>query len=72
LVRIRQFGFLSNRHRANKLQLCRALLAIRFPARSYPAGAPSLDPQTCPCCQLRHLIVIELISAVSPAFADTS
>jgi len=72
LVRIRQFGFLSNRHRAHKLQLCRALLAIRFPARCNPAGAPSLDPQTCPWCQLGHLIVIELISAVPPAFADTS
>ena len=72
LVRIRQFGFLSNCHRAHKLQLCRALLAIRFPARCNPAGAPSLDPQTCPRCQLGHLILIELISAVPPAFADTS
>ena len=73
LVRIRQFGFLSNRNRAHKLPLCRALLATPFPASCDPAAAPvSLDSQTCPSCQLGHLIVIEFIRAVSPAFADTS
>ena len=37
-VRIRQYGFLANRARRNKLELCRALL-----------GAPSAPPGSSPC-----------------------
>lgn len=73
LVRIRQFGFLAQRHRTHKLQLCRVLLAARFPARCDPAANPgSADWQTCPSCKLGQLIMVELISAALPAFADTS
>jgi hypothetical protein len=73
LVRIRQFGLLSNRNRAHKLQLCRALLATRFPASCDPAIAPvSRDPPTCPSCKLGNLITIELVGAARPAFTDTS
>jgi len=73
LVRIRQFGFLSNRDRARKLQLCRTLLASRFPPLCDPAAtSESVDPRTCPHCKFGHLILIELLSAPSPAFADTS
>jgi Putative transposase/Transposase zinc-binding domain len=73
LVRIRQFGFLSNRHRAYKLQLCRTLLATRFPPLCDPATtSESADSQTCPNCQLGRLIVLEFMGTVSPAFFDTS
>src|SRR6202142_3397407 len=36
LVRIRQFGFLAQRHRAHKLQLCRPLLAARLSVAHAP------------------------------------
>jgi Putative transposase/Transposase zinc-binding domain len=46
--RIRHYGFLANRHRHDKLALCRKLLAVA-------AAAPSADgeeelPDLCPCC----------------------
>jgi Putative transposase len=73
LVRIRQFGFLAQRHRAHKLQLCRALLATQFPSLCDPTAAPvSANPQTCPNCKHGRLIVIEIVSAGPPCFLDTS
>jgi len=62
-VRIRQFGFLANRARREKLALCRALL-----------GAPSASPRStltdvqdrktdqklCPVCRTGHMILIRL------------
>src|SRR6204780_3222753 len=52
LVRIRQFGFLSNRVRADRLDLCRVLLATRFPAPCDPAAPADRDSQACPICKL--------------------
>jgi hypothetical protein len=73
LVRIRQFGFLSNRGRARKLQLCRTLLATRFPPLCDPAAtSESPASQICPHCKLGRLIVAEFISAVVPEVFDTS
>ena len=73
LVRIRQFGFLAQRHRARKLQLCRALLVNRVPPPCDPATTSvSADPQTCPSCKLGRLIVIEILSAGPRSFPDTS
>jgi Putative transposase/Transposase zinc-binding domain len=73
LVRIRQFGFLSNRGRARKLQLCHTLLAARLPARCDPtATSDSADSQTCPHCKRGRLFVTEFIGAVLPAAFDTS
>jgi hypothetical protein len=53
--RIRHYGFLANRRRAEKLALCRALLTVADVA--VPAGGgeerrPSADhaPDICPCC----------------------
>ena len=52
--RIRHYGFLGNRHRAEKLALCRRLLAIGAAAPPDNADEPgpprdrSFD--TCPCC----------------------
>ena len=74
LVRIRQFGFLANRVRKEKLELCRALLS---------AAPPIPDPATlhtqpddplrhpCPVCKLGRLILIELLKP-APVFQDSS
>lgn len=72
LVRIRQFGFLSNRHRAHKLQLCRALLATRFPTPCDGAASVTADAEICPNCKLGRLILIELLGPAAPSFLDTS
>jgi Putative transposase len=65
-VRIRQFGFLANRVRKQKLALCRSLLAVQL-ATFCPAN-PAGDGKTehrdltlCPVCKRGHLITIEVI-----------
>ena len=75
MVRIRQFGFLANRVRKEKLDLCRTLLAARQPPTSI--GTNTADPdlpdvQACPVCKTGRLIVIELLCAPSPVLQDTS
>src|SRR5204862_3500172 len=56
LVRIRQFGFLANRCRTEKLQLCRDLLTVRqtpAPADTHdPADTHVQDRSPCPICKL--------------------
>jgi hypothetical protein len=74
-VRIRQFGFLANRVRKQKLERCRVLLAPRQPdLLDSPAGADALgeDPHRCPTCKLGRMIVIELFSVPPIAAHDTS
>jgi hypothetical protein len=74
LVRIRQFGFLSNRNRRRKLQLCRALLDARQPSiitDCYPSSDPCFD-RCCPACQLGRMIVVEILSPQPPVPSDTS
>ena len=74
-VRIRQFGFLANRVRKQKLIQCRALLtASASPIRidSEPSTTTLDDPHCCPLCKLGRLVVIELISVESMAVQDTS
>jgi hypothetical protein len=74
LVRIRQFGFLANRVRKSKLELCRTLLAAPLPVTH--AGDESSqvaqDPQRCPICNLGRLLVTELIAAERITIPDTS
>ena len=76
MVRIRQFGFLANRVRQHKLELCRTLLAVRQPPASGDSDSsadPNLpDAHTCPVCNLGRLIIIELLSAQPTAIQDTS
>ena len=76
LVRIRQFGFLANRVRKEKLKLCRALLAACQPITSTNShesvDAKIEDPHRCPICKLGRLIVIERLNAEPTAFQDTS
>jgi hypothetical protein len=72
-VRIRQFGFLANRVRKQKLTQCRALLAASAAPILDPDGGTSVeDPHCCPICKLGRLVVIELISVESMAVQDTS
>jgi hypothetical protein len=74
LVRIRQFGFLANRVRKEKLAQCRALLAPSH-ATIDDHDSPHVeleDPHRCPICKLGRLIVIELLSAKSIRPLDTS
>jgi hypothetical protein len=73
LVRIRQFGFLANRVRKQKLELCRTLLAVSTPARDHadsPFDHPHFD--RCPICNLGRMVVIELLSPAPAAILDTS
>ena len=74
-VRIRQFGFLANRVRQQKLLQCRALLAASaapIPIDSEPSTTTVEDPHSCPICKLGRLVVIELIGVESTAVQDTS
>jgi hypothetical protein len=76
LVRIRQFGFLANRVRKQKLEQCRALLDARpLPTAIDSDDRPPAqiqDAHRCPLCKLGRLIVIELLSAEPSAVPDTS
>ena len=82
--RIRYYGFLGNRYRAQKLARCRQLLGMPVP-ESVPAEQ-SLDYRdryeqltgislrNCPVCRNGHMAVIEVFGRVPrrPAISDTS
>jgi Putative transposase/Transposase zinc-binding domain len=76
LVRVRQFGWLANRVRRQKLEQCRALLAARQPSPTIDRHAsPEVkgeDPHRCPVCTLGRLIVIEFLLAQPTPVQDTS
>jgi hypothetical protein len=61
-VRIRQFGFLANRARREKLALCRVLLgAPSAPPRSIAdVQERKADEKLCPVCGTGHMILIRL------------
>jgi Putative transposase len=63
-VRIRHFGFLANRRRANLLPLCAALLAMAPPAQNTAALPSSPDPEfwACPRCG-GPMVIIERLAA---------
>jgi hypothetical protein len=71
--RIRHYGFLANRHWADKLALCRRLLAAPAPAHTaddkdcqrLPDGAQD----RCPCCggQMEPIGLFPRSSPVSPS-----
>jgi hypothetical protein len=79
-MRIRHFGFLANRHRAAKLELCRKLLGVEQVPRELATGLPEGDearaeepasPERCPACKEGHLVVIERWERQRPeAMAD--
>jgi len=69
-VRIRQFGFLANRARRDKLALCRALLgAPPAPPRTALADVRDrkTDEKLCPVCRTGHMILIRLPYTERPA-----
>lgn len=80
-VKMRHYGLLANRHRAEKLALCRRLLAatmIAALANVEPASAS--DPATiapataphCPQCGGCRFVTLELPKEVNRSCADTS
>jgi hypothetical protein len=75
-VRIRQFGWLANRVRKQKLEQCRALLAASqpFPTIDRPVSpeVKGEDPHRCPACTLGRLIVIKFLVAQPTPVQDTS
>ena len=74
LVRIRHFGFLANRVRKSKLDLCRTLLAAPLPAAHSDgqSGEVSENAQRCPACKLGRLLLVELIAVAPMSVPDTS
>jgi Putative transposase/Transposase zinc-binding domain len=65
-MRIRHFGFLAPRHRAEKLELCRKLLNVEQVPDREPEAQPAMDQGTtaaavdlCPACKEGRMVVIE-------------
>jgi hypothetical protein len=66
-VRIRQFGFLSNRARGKKLALCRTLVGASKPPTKDQGGRPEERPRKqCPACQTGHMIPIGIVQPARP------
>jgi hypothetical protein len=61
-VKIRHFGFLSNRNRKAMVQHCRTLL----PTSTTPPAVIEPHQPLCPVCKIGHLRVIEWQSAPQP------
>ena len=80
-VRIRHYGILSNRHRHEKLALCRSLLKPRPAAEPELPGElvarenpPSINPtRVCPVCGAGRMIVLqELPRQLAPRAGDAT
>jgi hypothetical protein len=71
--RMRQYGFLGNRVKEERLTRCRVLLGpstpadAATPARSLLLGGPGTgsDPHTCPRCGAGQMLVVERLPAAS-------
>jgi len=82
--RIRYFGFLANRYRAEKLALCRQLMQMPPPTtatreanadyRDRYEALTGISLRRCPLCRCGTMVVIETFECTSrrPSFADTS
>jgi len=65
-VRIRQFGFLANRVRAEKLELCRAMLSAPPPPAAvvdWDGKGEERDHKSCPVCKVGHLILVSVVQS---------
>jgi hypothetical protein len=73
--RIRHYGFLANRHRADKLALCRKLLGelALVPVRNR-SECQELAIDRCPCCggRMEQVGIVLRTAAVKPAAAYDS
>jgi len=73
-VRIRHFGFLANRVRREKLELCRSLLSTQQPATQDSTISPNsseskieeLESRRCPICKVGQLIFVTIVGAEAP------
>ena len=82
--RIRYYGFLGNRHRAQKLALCRELLAMPVPEplhdqsehdyRDHYEELTGVSLRQCPACHQGQMVTIETFDRVTtrPPIQDTS
>ncbi len=81
--RIRYFGFLANRYRAEKLALCQQLMQMPPPKATHEANTDYRDRyealtgislRTCPLCRCGTMVVIDIFECTSSRapFADTS
>ena len=80
--RIRHYGFLASRYRAQKLALCRQLLQMPSPAPSSEINKDYRDRyeeltgvslKTCPVCRCGQMVVIEVFQCTTiPPITDTS
>jgi hypothetical protein len=79
--RIRYYGFLGNRHRAQKLARCRELLGMAAPEhqaeQDYRLRCEELNGHAltqCPVCRCGRMIMIETITGATtrPPIQDTS
>ncbi|ESX00672.1 hypothetical protein X769_22410 [Mesorhizobium sp. LSJC268A00] len=82
--RIRYYGFLGNRYRAQKLACCRDLLGMPVPepsdsrsAKDYRDRYEDLTGHSlrqCPACRQGRMIIIETFDGVTgrPPYQDTS
>jgi hypothetical protein len=81
--RIRYFGFLANRYRAEKLALCRQLMQMPPPTATHEANTDYRDRyealtgislRRCPLCRCGTMMVIETFECTfsRASFADTS
>jgi Putative transposase len=73
--RIRHYGLFANGHRANKIELCRKLLAAPSPLANRDCDdpdkvAPANDPPPCPCCGGR-MKIIETLDRVYGSRAES-
>jgi hypothetical protein len=78
-MRIRQFGFLANRARREKLALCRTLLNAPTPPSDTTVADVrdrKTDEKRCPVCKTGHMILIRIFqtapSAALPPRLDSS
>jgi len=82
--RIRYYGFLGNRHRAQKLARCRELLGMPVPEplhdqseqdyRDHYEELTGVSLKECPACHQGQMVTIETIDAITirPPIRDTS
>ena len=73
-VRIRQYGFLANRARGDKLTLCRNLLGVAVKGVVDDRDKKEPVLRYCPVCKTGHMISIGIVSAIRspPPFRDST
>lgn len=72
-VRIRYYGLLANRYRAQNLERCRALLGATTPIAAVPSGPEATEPRPrdanergrCPVCGVGQLVVVSSLAPVA-------